>query len=66
MKVDLASRNHQIAIEDNLPYYEYYELDKCEIVFIDNILIYSQSREEHADHLRIVLGKLGEHRMLLS
>ena len=66
MKVDLASRNHQIAIEDNLPYYGYYELDKCEIVFIDNILIYSQSREEHADHLRIVLGKLGEHRMLLS
>ena len=41
-------------------------LDKCEIVFIDHILIYSQSREEHADHLRIVLGKLGEHRMLLS
>ncbi|XP_013601287.1 PREDICTED: RNA-directed DNA polymerase homolog [Brassica oleracea var. oleracea] len=30
-------------------------LDKCVIVFIDDILVYSQSREEHAEHLRIVL-----------
>ena len=26
-------------------------LDKCVIVFIDDILVYSRSREEHAEHL---------------
>jgi hypothetical protein len=31
------------------------ELDKFIMVFIDNILIYSRSMEEHEEHLRIVL-----------
>lgn len=35
-------------------------LDKCVIVFIDDILVYSHSKEEHAWHLRIVLDKLRE------
>jgi F0F1-type ATP synthase beta subunit len=30
-------------------------LDKFVVVFIDNILKYSQSEEEQADHLRMVL-----------
>jgi hypothetical protein len=34
------------------------ELDKFVIVFIDDILVYSRSAEEHGQHLRIVLGKL--------
>ena len=34
------------------------ELDKFVIVFIDNILIYSKTIEDHAEHLRIVLEKL--------
>ena len=31
------------------------------IVFVDDILIYSQSEEEHEDHLRIVLQALRDH-----
>jgi hypothetical protein len=36
-------------------------LDKFMVVFIDDILIYSQSEEEHVDHLRKVLQMLREH-----
>ena len=35
-------------------------LDKFVVVFIDDILIYSKTEEEHAEHLRIVLKKLRE------
>ena len=33
-------------------------LDTIIIVFIDDILVYSRSEEEHAEHLRIVLQTL--------
>ncbi|WVZ70634.1 hypothetical protein U9M48_019282, partial [Paspalum notatum var. saurae] len=39
------------------------ELDKFVVVFIDNILIYSKSEEEHKEHLRIVLTRLREHKL---
>jgi hypothetical protein len=39
------------------------ELDKFVVVFIDDILIYSKSEEEHAKHLRIVLTRLREHQL---
>ena len=33
------------------------------MVFIDDILVYSKTREEHADHLRIVLQTLRDHQL---
>jgi hypothetical protein len=39
------------------------ELDKFLVVFIDDILIYSQNEEEHAKHLWIVLTRLREHQL---
>ena len=33
------------------------------MVFVDNILIYSQYEEEHEDHLRIVLQALRDHQL---
>jgi hypothetical protein len=38
-------------------------LDKFVVVFIDDILIYSQSEAEHAGHLRMVLQRLREHQL---
>ncbi|BAS93193.1 Os05g0296332 [Oryza sativa Japonica Group] len=38
-------------------------LDKFVVVFIDDILIYSQTEEDHQHHLRLVLGKLREHQL---
>jgi hypothetical protein len=39
------------------------ELDKFVVVFIDDILIYSKTEEEHAKYLRIVLTRLREHQL---
>ncbi|XP_021305542.1 uncharacterized protein LOC110431152, partial [Sorghum bicolor] len=39
------------------------ELDKFVVVFIDDILIYSKTKKEHAEHLRIVLTRLREHQL---
>jgi hypothetical protein len=39
------------------------ELDKFVVVFIDDILIYSKTNEDHANHIRIVLQRLRDHRL---
>ena len=38
-------------------------LDKFVVVFIDDILVFSKTEEEHAEHLRLVLQKLREHKL---
>jgi hypothetical protein len=39
------------------------ELDKFVVVFIYDILIYSKTIEDHANHIRVVLQRLRDHRL---
>ncbi|KAH0682664.1 hypothetical protein KY289_020416 [Solanum tuberosum] len=54
-KIDLRSSYHQLKY-----------LDLVIIVFIDDILIYSRSEDEHATHLRVVLQTLKDPNYSLS
>ena len=38
-------------------------LDKFVVVFIDDILVYSKTKEEHVNHLRTVLQTLADHQL---
>jgi len=38
-------------------------LDKFVVVYLDDILVYSKSNEEHEEHLRLILLKLRGHRL---
>jgi hypothetical protein len=38
-------------------------LDKCVLVFLDDILIFSRSKEEHEQHVREVLALLRKHKL---
>ena len=42
------------------------ELDKFVVVFIDDILVYSENEEDHAEHLRVVLTRLREHKLYVK
>jgi hypothetical protein len=39
------------------------KLDKFVIVFIDDILVYSENEKDHVEHLRIVLTRLKDHQL---
>jgi hypothetical protein len=39
------------------------ELDKFDMVFIDDTLIFSKSKKEHEEHLHIVLQRLRDHQL---
>jgi hypothetical protein len=45
----------------NMVFMEY--VDKFVMVFIDDILVYSKSEEEHEEHLHLALQRLQEHRL---
>lgn len=52
--------NASVAFMDlmNRVFHEY--LDQCVVVFIDDILVYSQTEEKHDTHLRTMLQILQE------
>jgi hypothetical protein len=39
------------------------ELDKFVVVFLDDILVYSENEKDHEEHLRIVLTRLRDHKL---
>jgi hypothetical protein len=42
------------------------ELDIFVVIFIDDILIYSKTRDDHAHHIHIVLQKLRKHHLYVK
>ena len=38
-------------------------MDEFVIIFIDDILVYSRSKEDHERHLRAVIERLREHKL---
>ena len=45
-------------------FYEY--VDCFVVVYLDDIVIYSESLEDHVEHLRKVLSKLREHQLFVK
>ena len=41
-------------------------LDQFVLVFLNDVLIFSANPQDHADHLRKVLGKLREHQLFVK
>ncbi|GKA75493.1 putative reverse transcriptase domain-containing protein [Tanacetum coccineum] len=71
-KIDLRSGYHQLRIqEDDILITTFRTrvqayLDKFMIVFIDDILIYSKSKEDHEEHLKIILGLLKKEKLFIE
>ncbi|GJW21694.1 hypothetical protein Tco_0032316 [Tanacetum coccineum] len=66
-KIDLRSGYHQSRVrEEDIPKTAFRTrpyLDKFVIVFIDDILIYSKSKEEHEVHLKLILELLEKEKL---
>ena len=61
--MSIGLTNAPVAFMDliNRVFHEY--LDSLIIVFIDDILIYSKTKEEHEQHLRLTLQVLRQHQL---
>nr|XP_027062987.1 uncharacterized protein LOC113689412 [Coffea arabica] len=66
-KLDLRQGYYQLRVKkEDVPKMAFntrYGHFEFVVVFIDDILVYSRSREEHEQHLRIVLQTLREHQL---
>ncbi|GJZ52495.1 putative reverse transcriptase domain-containing protein [Tanacetum coccineum] len=66
-KIDLRSGYHQLRVrEEDIPKTAFRTrpyLDKFVIVFINDILIYSKSKEEHEVHLKLILELLEKEKL---
>nr|GEW12109.1 putative reverse transcriptase domain-containing protein [Tanacetum cinerariifolium] len=62
-KIDLRSNYHQLLFMDLMNRACKSFHDKFMIVFIDNILVYSKNKEEHEEHLRIILELLQKEKL---
>ncbi|GJW81766.1 putative reverse transcriptase domain-containing protein [Tanacetum coccineum] len=67
LKIDLRSGYRQLRVrEEDIPKTAFRTrtyLDKFFIVFIDDILIYSKSKEEHEVHLKLILELLEKEKL---
>ena len=53
--------NTPVALMDLMNQVFRSHLDRFVIIFIDDILIYSRTKEEHTEHLRVALQILRDH-----